>query len=106
MLVASVHASDVDLLPFNGNIVGLEDLLDALGDLGTDTVTGDEGDSVLAAELGGLEDVVRDSRERAGGRRGGAQEGLLEGRALLALLSWRRQAGAAAWSGVGTCAVR
>lgn len=82
VLAALLHAGDVDLLPLNGHIVGLEDGLDGLGDLGTDTVTWgdcplvscflmygifllfrgaahtwDEGDGVLAAKLGGLEDV-------------------------------------------------
>lgn len=39
VLAAVLHAGDVDLLPLNGNIVGLEDGLDRLGNLGTDTVT-------------------------------------------------------------------
>jgi hypothetical protein len=39
VLVAGLDTRDVDLLPLNGNIVCLEDLLDRLGDLGTDTVT-------------------------------------------------------------------
>jgi hypothetical protein len=37
--VASLDTGDVDLLPLNGNVVCLEDLLDRLGDLSTDTVT-------------------------------------------------------------------
>lgn len=57
-----VHTGHVDLLPVDGNIVGLEDGLDALGDLGTDTVTGDQGDGVLATELGRAEDVLVDGR--------------------------------------------
>jgi hypothetical protein len=61
--VAGVDTRDVDLLPLNGNVVRLEDLLDRLGDLSTDTVTGDQGDGVLAAELGGLEDVLADGSE-------------------------------------------
>ncbi|GKT63064.1 LOW QUALITY PROTEIN: hypothetical protein ColTof4_05343 [Colletotrichum tofieldiae] len=61
-----VEAGDLDLLPLNGDVVGLEDGLDALGDLGTDTVTGDQGDRVLAAKLGGLEDVRADRGARAG----------------------------------------
>jgi hypothetical protein len=39
VLAAVLHAGDIDLLPLNGNIVGLEDGLDRLGNLGTDTVT-------------------------------------------------------------------
>ena len=39
MLVARINAADVDLLPLNGDIVGLEDGLDRFGNLGTDTVT-------------------------------------------------------------------
>jgi len=65
---------DLDLLPGDGDVVGLEDGLDALGNLGTDTVTGNEGNGVLAAILGGLEDVglngldglVLDAGETAG----------------------------------------
>lgn len=37
--VASLNARDVNLLPLNGNIVRLEDLLDRLRNLSTDTVT-------------------------------------------------------------------
>lgn len=87
VLVASLNTGDVDLLPLDGHVVGLEDGLDRLGDLSTNTVTcdkllqrlcpqcngmpwvgggcmrtWDKGDSVLAAELGGLEDVGGDSR--------------------------------------------
>lgn len=55
-----VQAGYLDLFPGDWHIVGLEDGLDGLGNLGTDTVTGDEGDGVLAAVLGGLEDVGLD----------------------------------------------
>lgn len=61
--VARVNTRDIDLLPLNGNVVRLEDLLDRVGDLSTNTVTGDQGDGVLAAELGGLEDVLVDGGE-------------------------------------------
>ena len=61
--VAGVDTRNIDLLPLDGHVVRLEDLLDRLGDLSTDTVTGDQGDGVLAAELGGLEDVLADGRE-------------------------------------------
>lgn len=37
--VARINARDIDLLPLNGDIVCLEDLLDRLGNLSTDTVT-------------------------------------------------------------------
>jgi hypothetical protein len=37
--VASLNTGDVDLLPFNGNVVRLEDLLDRFGNLSTDTIT-------------------------------------------------------------------
>ena len=67
---ARVHTRDVDLLPVDWDIVGLEDGLDALGDLGTDTVTGDQGDCVLAAELCGLEDVRLDGGVGPGGSAG------------------------------------
>lgn len=39
VLVACVHTSDVDLLPLNGNVVGLENSLHGLSNLSTDTVT-------------------------------------------------------------------
>lgn len=39
MLVAVLHAGNIDLLPLNGDVVGLEDLLDRLGDFGTNTIT-------------------------------------------------------------------
>lgn len=75
--VAGVDARHVDLLPLNGHVVRLEDLLDRLGHLRADTVTcacseraldlwaatahtRNQGNRVFAAELGGLEDVLRD----------------------------------------------
>jgi len=61
--IAGVDTRDVDLLPLNGDVVRLEDLLDRLGDLSTDTVTGNQGDGVLAAELGGLEDILANGGE-------------------------------------------
>ena len=64
---AGGETRNLDLLPVDGDIVGLEDSLDRLGDLSTNTVTGDEGDGVLAAKLGRLEDVGLDGREGAGG---------------------------------------
>lgn len=64
---AAVDAGRIDLLPVDGYVVGLEDGLDALRYLGTDTVAGDEGDGVLAAELGGLEDVGLDGGEGSRG---------------------------------------
>ncbi len=54
VLVAGLDTGDVDLLPLNWNIVGLKDGLDSLGDLSSDTVTWDEGGSVLRAVLGWL----------------------------------------------------
>lgn len=39
VLVASIHTANIDLLPLDGDVVGLEDGLDRLGDLSTDTVT-------------------------------------------------------------------
>jgi hypothetical protein len=77
--VASLDTGDVDLLPLNGHVVRLEDLLHRLGNLSTDTVTcamfnirssvrrlsrrtRNERHGVFAAELGGLEDVLVDGR--------------------------------------------
>ena len=69
---------DVDLLPLDGHVVGLEQGLDRLGDLGSDTITGDQGDGVFAAKLGRLEDVGLDGSKRAGdlGLLGSGAEGL------------------------------
>jgi hypothetical protein len=80
--VARLDTRDVDLLPLDGHVVGLEDGLDRLSDLGTDTVTcalfniyishkqrrlrrlsrrtRNQSNGVFAAELGGLEDVLAD----------------------------------------------
>lgn len=60
---ALLDTGDLDLLPLDGHVVGLEDGLDRLGNLSTDTITGDQRHGVLAAELGGLEDVGLDGRE-------------------------------------------
>ena len=38
MLVTGINTGDVDLFPFYGYVVGFEDGLDGLGNLGTDTV--------------------------------------------------------------------
>lgn len=39
MLISCLHSRDIHLLPFDGDIVRLEDLLDRLGNFGTNTVT-------------------------------------------------------------------
>lgn len=39
VLVTGVNTANIDLLPLNGDVVGLEDGLDRFGDLSTDTVT-------------------------------------------------------------------
>lgn len=57
-----VEPRDVDLLPRDWHIVGLENSLDVLGNFGANAVSGDEGDGVLATVLGGLEDVGLDRR--------------------------------------------
>lgn len=80
-LRAVVQPRDVDLLPLDGHIVGLEDGLDALRDLRADTVARDEGDGVLAPILGGLEDVALDGGVGSSGEAslllsGSAQEAL------------------------------
>jgi hypothetical protein len=79
--IARLDTGNVDLLPLDGHVVRLEDLLDRLSDLGTDTVTcalfniciqqrrlmkrlsrrtRNQSHSVFAAELCGLEDVLAD----------------------------------------------
>lgn len=45
-------ARDVVLFPLNGSVDVLEDLLDGVGDFCTNTITGDECDSVDSAVLG------------------------------------------------------
>lgn len=91
---ARLNTRHIELLPLNWHIVGLENGLDALGHLGSDTVTGDEGDGVLAAVLGRLEDVALDGRVRSSGERGlvllsgGAQEALCEERREEQLVSF------------------
>lgn len=51
VLVASLDTGNVDLLPLNGHIVGLEHSLDRLCDLSSNAVTWDEGNCVLRAIL-------------------------------------------------------
>ncbi len=63
MDVAGVNTRNIDLLPLNGHVVRLEDLLDRLGNLSADTIPRNQGDGVLAAELGGLENVLADGSE-------------------------------------------
>lgn len=62
-VAASLDTRDLNLLPLDGDVVGLEDGLDRLGNFGTDTVTGNQGNGVLAAVLGGLEAVGLDGSE-------------------------------------------
>lgn len=86
VLVASFHARHIDLFPLDGHVIGLEDGLDRLRNFRTNTVTccashlvplgryqtsaflllqahtWDQGNSVLATKLGGLEDVRRHGR--------------------------------------------
>ena len=38
VFVAGFHAADVDLFPFDGDVVGFEDLADRVGDLGADAI--------------------------------------------------------------------
>jgi hypothetical protein len=64
---ALLYSRDVNLLPLDWDVVGLEDGLDALGNLGTDTVAGDQGYCVLAAILSGLEEVGLYGSEASGG---------------------------------------
>lgn len=53
---------DVKLLPVNGDVGGLEDGLDGRGSLLTNTVSGNQGDGVATAKLGGrnLYQEIRD----------------------------------------------
>lgn len=77
---ALLDTGNLNLLPLNGDVVGLEDGLDRLGNLGTDTITGDEGDGVLGAVLGRLEDVGLDGSKGSDGLGllGGDAKGLKE----------------------------
>ena len=51
-VISSGVSRDIELLPINRHVGGLEDGLDSRGSLLTDTVTGDQGDSVATSELG------------------------------------------------------
>lgn len=80
MLVAALDAGDIDLLPFDGYVVGLEDFTDNFRDFRANTITlkqldswvargvrevrraWDQGNSVFAAEFARSEDVGLDSR--------------------------------------------
>lgn len=62
-----VQTSNINLLPLDGHVVGLEDGLDTLSNLGADTITGNEGDGVLAAILGRLEYVALNGGVGSGG---------------------------------------
>lgn len=42
VLAGRRHSRDVVLVPFNGSVDSLEDLLDGVGDLCADTITGDK----------------------------------------------------------------
>lgn len=79
---ALIETGNLDLLPGNRDIVGLEDCLNALGNFGTDTITRNEGDSVFATILGRLEDVGLDG---LGGSIGDASEAARNIQALLGL---------------------
>lgn len=81
-VAALLDARDLDLLPLDGDVVGLEEGLDRLGDFGADAITGDEGDCVFAAKLGGLEDVGLDG----GHGSGEPGEGLVD---MLVPIKWR-----------------
>lgn len=54
VLCSGLEAGNINLLPLNGNVVGLEDGLHGLCDLGSDTITRDEGNCVFGAILGRL----------------------------------------------------
>jgi hypothetical protein len=47
-LTARRLTANIKLLPLDGNIDRLENLLDTVGDFGTDSVSGDEGTGELA----------------------------------------------------------
>ena len=66
--LSALHTGHVDLLPLHGDVVLLEDSLNGLRDFGTDTVAGNQGDSVFASEFRRLEDVRLDG-SRHGYRR-------------------------------------
>jgi len=72
-LDGGLEGGDVNLLPLHGGILGLEDGLDALGDFGADTVTGNEGYCVLSAGPDGVDGANLE------GRVGTGEEGLSSG---------------------------
>ena len=85
-------AGNVELLPLDGHVHRLEDLLDRVSDLDTDTVTWDKGNSVYTSILGGALGDLGGAGSKRGGRskqlghvgedkaRLGGGSGLLEGR--------------------------
>lgn len=54
VLCSGLETGNINLLPLNGNVVGLEDGLDGLCDLCSNTITWDEGNCVFRAILGRL----------------------------------------------------
>ena len=56
VLCSGLEAGNINLLPLNGDVVGLEDGLHGLCDLGSDTITWDEGNCIFGAILGRLEE--------------------------------------------------
>jgi hypothetical protein len=79
VLVAGLDTGNIDLLPLDWDVVGLEDGLDRLGDFSSDTITWDQGDSVLSAILGWLEDVGLDGSKASGRSLSGSQKALWKG---------------------------
>lgn len=70
--VVLANTGDVDNLPVDGDGDGLEDGLDGVSNLVTNTITGDEGDGVLGSVLLGLENGSSVSSEGSlGESRGG-----------------------------------
>lgn len=65
-LAIDEDGGDVDGFPLDGDLGGLVDVLDGLGDLDTDTITFDQSDSVVALKRWGLVTLRWDRKNRVG----------------------------------------
>lgn len=60
MFVTRLDTGDIDLLPFNGNVICFEDRLDRLGYLCSNAISWYQSSGIFAPEFGRLKDIGRD----------------------------------------------
>ena len=60
MFVTRLDTGDIDLLPFNGNVICLEYRLDRLGYLCSNAISWYQSSGIFASEFGRFKDVGRD----------------------------------------------